>query len=246
MIPAIQFKNVDKHYGNAQEKIKALNNISFSINENEIVTFIGPSGSGKSTCLRVINALEPISSGTVTLFGTPYQKSNVTKLRQKCGMVFQRFECFSNLNAIDNVALGIQYVVGKSRSEALEKASHWLNKVGLSDHAHKFPHQLSGGQQQRVGIARALATEPKILLCDEPTSALDPELVGEILDLLISISKQKVTLIIATHEIRFARKISHRCFFFEKGDLLLQGNTQEMLDNPTQPRLASFLERLKD
>lgn len=245
MTAAIELLNVSKTFKTQSTTTHALKDVSLVVNSGEVTCLIGPSGSGKSTCLRTINGLETISQGNIRIFGESYKdQSSAHRLRKKTAMIFQRFELFPHLSAIENVALVPYLRCGLNRTDAHNKARDLLARVGLAEHANKYPRMLSGGQQQRVAIARALAVEPQILLCDEPTSALDPELVDDILKLLKSIAETGMTMVIVTHEMRFARQVSHKCHFFDKGQLVESGATTKLLTQPENPRLREFLSSL--
>lgn len=245
MRTAVELSGVSKTFYSASNTTHALQNVTLSVHEGEVTCLIGPSGSGKSTCLRTINGLETISKGTIRIFGEAYgTESTAHRLRQKTAMIFQRFELFPHLSAIENVALVPYLRCGLNRSDAQRRAKDLLTRVGLASHADKYPRMLSGGQQQRVAIARALAVEPKILLCDEPTSALDPELVDEVLGLLREIAASGMTMLIVTHEMRFARQVSQQCHFFDGGMIVESGATEKLLSSPDSPRLMDFLSSL--
>lgn len=246
MTVAVEMNKVCKTFKSTAGVTKALDSVDLKINSGDVVTLIGPSGSGKSTCLRSINGLETITSGQIKIFGKPYTThAKAHQLRRETAMIFQRFELFPHLTALENVALAPHLRLGQSRNRAMETAKDYLNRVGLSDHAEKYPKMLSGGQQQRVAIARALAVEPKVLLCDEPTSALDPELVGEVLELLKTIAQSGMTMIIVTHEMRFALEVSNTCHFFANGRLLESGQTDILLKQPKTERLQQFLSTIQ-
>ncbi|WP_186643847.1 amino acid ABC transporter ATP-binding protein [Fluviispira vulneris] len=242
----VSLKEVNKIFRTPTAEHHVLKGINFEVKQGEVVALIGPSGSGKSTCLRTINALETITSGDVEVCGINYRnsKQSLHMIRRNTGMIFQRFELFPHMTAIENVALGPNLVLGKSKDESYKIAKDLLDRVGLGNHMHKFPKGLSGGQQQRVAIARALAINPKILLCDEPTSALDPELVDEVVDILVDIAATGMTMIVVTHELYFAQKVSHRTMFLENGYIVEQGNTKEMFAAPKTERLQTFLKRI--
>ncbi len=242
----ISLEDVNKIYRNVQGDHHVLKNVSFHVNEGEVVALIGPSGSGKSTCLRSINALETITSGNIKVCGIDYQntKSPLHEIRRNTGMIFQRFELFPHMTVLENVMCGPKYVLKKSKQESLVIACDLLEKVGLKDHMYKYPRRLSGGQQQRVAIARALAINPRVLLCDEPTSALDPELIDEVVDILFEIAATGMTMLVVTHEMYFARKLSHRTIFLENGNIIEQGNTKELFSSPKTERLQHFLKRV--
>lgn len=242
----VSLKDVNKIFYAKDKEHHVLKGINFEVKQGEVVALIGPSGSGKSTCLRTINALETITSGNVEVCGINYRDSKkaLHLIRRNTGMIFQRFELFPHMSALENVALGPNLVLGKSKDESYKIAKDLLNRVGLGAHLEKFPKGLSGGQQQRVAIARALAINPKVLLCDEPTSALDPELVDEVVDILVDIAKGGMTMIVVTHELYFAQKVSHRTMFLESGVIVEQGNTKEMFAAPKTERLQTFLKRI--
>ncbi|SMF57935.1 amino acid ABC transporter ATP-binding protein [Pseudobacteriovorax antillogorgiicola] len=242
----VEFKEVFKSFPSEKGPVEVLKDINFKVKEGQVVCLIGPSGGGKSTCLRSINALETIDRGDIEVCGIHYgtTKRPIHKVRQNTAMVFQRFELFPHLTAQENVALGIRKVKGLSKKNSMARASDLLIRVGLTDHQHKYPDSLSGGQQQRVGIARALALEPKVLLCDEPTSALDPELVDDVCDVLVDVAKSGITMIIVTHEMSFVKKISDWTLFLEHGTILEQGPTQELFASPKTERLQQFLNKV--
>ncbi|KAB8033773.1 amino acid ABC transporter ATP-binding protein [Fluviispira multicolorata] len=242
----VSLKEVNKIFRTPKTEHHVLKGINFEVKQGEVVALIGPSGSGKSTCLRTINALETITSGDVEVCGINYRnsKKSLHMIRRNTGMIFQRFELFPHMTAIENVALGPNLVLGKSKDESYKMAKDLLARVGLANHMDKFPKGLSGGQQQRVAIARALAINPKILLCDEPTSALDPELVDEVVDILVDIAATGMTMIVVTHELYFAQKVSQRTMFLENGYIVEQGDTKKMFAAPKTERLQSFLKRI--
>ncbi|MCX6130380.1 MAG: amino acid ABC transporter ATP-binding protein [Proteobacteria bacterium] len=224
-----------------------LQDLDLDVKLGDRLCLIGPSGSGKSTCLRVINALETIQSGQIEVCGLDYQTSKlpIHRIRQYTAMVFQRFELFPHLNALENVALALRLVKAKARPEAEARAADLLNRVGLNDHKLKYPGQLSGGQQQRVSIARALATEPRVLLCDEPTSALDPELVHEVTDILQELAEQGMTMLIVTHEMNFARRVATQCLFLDQGQIVEQASPKAFFEDPQNTRLQKFLQLIR-
>jgi len=244
----IRLNQVNKiFYKKNQEPHHVLKDISFEVKEGEVVSLIGPSGSGKSTCLRTINALETITSGDVEVCGFNYKDAprKLGEIRRNTGMIFQKFELFPHLNALKNVSLGPQLILGKSVEESESIACNLLEKVGLKSHSHKYPKDLSGGQQQRVAIARALSVNPKVLLCDEPTSALDPELVDEVVDILAQIASTGMTMIVVTHELYFAKKVSQRTIFLDSGKIVESGLTEKLFQSPESPRLQNFLQRVR-
>ena len=216
-----------------------LENVSLDIKKGEIVTIIGPSGSGKSTLLRCLNRLEEIQSGTIKIEGEPVDKNNCRKL----GMVFQNFNLFPHKTVMENIIEAPVIVKKEKKEEAKKLARKLLQDVGLSDREDSYPSQLSGGQKQRVAIARALAMNPDIMLFDEPTSALDPELVGEVLGVIKKLAKEHMTMVIVTHEMAFAKEISDRVVFMDKGKIVEQGSPEAVFENPEHPRIKSFLSR---
>ncbi len=216
-----------------------LENVSLDIKKGEIVSIIGPSGSGKSTLLRCLNRLEEIQSGTIKIEGEPVDKNNCRKL----GMVFQNFNLFPHKTVIENIIEAPVIVKKEKKEEAKKLARKLLEDVGLSDREDSYPSQLSGGQKQRVAIARALAMNPDIMLFDEPTSALDPELVGEVLGVIKKLAKEHMTMVIVTHEMAFAKEISDRVVFMDKGKIVEQGSPEAVFENPEHPRIKSFLSR---
>lgn len=243
--PLVSLKNVTKIFKTSHGPKTVLEDVSFDVNPGEVVCLLGPSGGGKSTCLRTINILETISAGSIVVDGEDLSKSRkpIHELRRPTAMIFQRFELFQHLTAIENVSLPLKLVLRWPEDKANQAALDLLARVGLADHGHKFPRALSGGQSQRVAIARALALNPKCLLCDEPTSALDPELVDEVVDLLTSIAKQGMTMIIVTHEVRFAAQVATRCLFLDAGRIVEAGDAREFFEAPQTARLQHFLKR---
>ncbi len=234
----IEISALEKYYG----KFHALKNVNLSVRRGEVVGIIGSSGSGKSTLIRCINLLETFTSGKIIVDGVPVREGKeLVKVRAEVGMVFQQFNLFPHMTALGNVAIAPVRVRGRSWAEAEEKAHQLLQRVGLSEHVNKYPDQLSGGQQQRVAIARALAMEPEVLLFDEPTSALDPEMVGEVLDVIQSLARTGVTMLVVTHEMSFARRISDRIIFMEKGEIIEQNAPDAFFDNPQTERARFFL-----
>ena len=241
MAALIQIRGLRKSYGN----FEALKGIDLDIELGEVVVVIGPSGSGKSTLIRCLNLLEDYQQGDVTVDGEKVVRGKgLAKVRAEVGMVFQSFNLFPHLTALANVALGPLRVRGLLKRDAEERARALLAKVGLADHAHKFPGQLSGGQQQRVAIARALAMEPKVLLFDEPTSALDPEMVGEVLDVMQDLARTGVTMVVVTHEMGFARRVADRVIFMEAGAVVEQAAPDVFFDAPREPRTQAFLQAI--
>lgn len=239
----VEMQQVSKYFPHQGGMKAVLDGVDLKVGEFEVVALLGPSGSGKSTCLRTLGALETIDQGDIIVAGIRYRDAciPVHHLRRQCAFVFQRFELFPHMTALDNVALGPYRARGQKKAKAYELAQALLEEVGLKDFAHQYPERLSGGQMQRVGIARALANEPKVLLCDEPTSALDPELVGEVTDILAGVAQKGMTMVVVTHEWRFARKIAHRCVFLDQGKVLEDRPTEEFFEDPQHERLKGFL-----
>lgn len=248
--PIIEFKNVTKKFGDHT----VLDGLNFNVKKGEKVTIIGPSGSGKSTVLRILMTLEDIQDGVIYVDSEPlwHEKKNdvlmpasedhLRMMRKKMGMVFQQFNLFPHMSVLRNVTEAPIHVLGLSKAEAKERAYEYLELVGLTEHAEKFPSQLSGGQQQRVGIARALAMRPSIMLFDEPTSALDPELVGEVLQVIERLTtKHDLTILLVTHEMQFAKEISDRVCFFDQGVIVEDGHPDQLFTNPQQERTKEFL-----
>ncbi|WP_292894689.1 glutamine ABC transporter ATP-binding protein GlnQ [Nitratireductor sp.] len=235
----IEFKNVTKRFGS----VTILDGVDLAVEPGEKIVLIGPSGSGKSTLLRCINGLEKIQGGDLIVDGRSITEggSNIRLIRQEAGMVFQQFNLFPQMTALENVAFGPRRVRGSSLAEARDQANELLARVGLAERASHYPSELSGGQQQRVAIARALAVRPKVMLFDEPTSALDPELRHEVLQVMQSLAEEGMTMIVVTHEIGFARQVGTRLIFMENGHISVDGNPQEMLANTDNPRLRDFL-----
>ena len=238
----VSVKNLKKYYGDLQ----VLKDISTDVYKGEVVCVIGPSGSGKSTFLRCLNRLESVTSGTVIVDGTNITEkhTNLNKVRENIGMVFQHFNLFNNLNILDNLTLAPVQLKKCSKTEAIMRAKKMLAKVGLSDKEESYPSQLSGGQKQRVAIARALCMEPDIMLFDEPTSALDPEMVGEVLQVMKDLAADGMTMIIVTHEMGFAREVADRVIFMDGGYIIEEGTPQEVLLNPKEARTIDFLNKV--
>jgi glutamate/aspartate transport system ATP-binding protein len=241
----IEMKNVSKWYG----KVQVLNNCSTNIQKGEVVVVCGPSGSGKSTLIKTINALEPVQKGEIWVDGIAVHDSNtdLPKLRSRVGMVFQHFELFPHLSVTENLTIAQMKVLGRSADEANVRGLKMLDRVGLMAHKDKFPGQLSGGQQQRVAIARALSMDPIVMLFDEPTSALDPEMVGEVLDVMVKLANEGMTMMVVTHEMAFARKVASRVIFIDVGGHILEDcNKDEFFNHPEnrQPRTKDFLSKI--
>jgi polar amino acid transport system ATP-binding protein len=242
MTPVLSVSAVRKVFGD----VVVLDDLSLDVAEHEVVVLIGASGSGKSTLLRCVNLLETVDDGVIQLDGEDITdpRVNVDRVRQRIGIVFQSFNLFPHLSVLDNVTLAPRLVHGVSRRAASERALAMLERVGLGDKASAYPDRLSGGQQQRVAIVRALMNEPRLLLLDEITSALDPELVGEVLDLVGDLRSQGVTMVIATHEMSFARQVADRVVFLDRGRILESGPPMSLFDNPQEARTRQFLRRI--
>jgi glutamate/aspartate transport system ATP-binding protein len=240
----IEIKNVSKWYGSFQ----VLTDCTTSVSKGEVIVVCGPSGSGKSTLIKTINALEPFQAGEILVDGISVgsPKTDLPKLRSRVGMVFQSFELFPHLSVTENLTLAQIKVLGRSKDEALKQGLKYLDRVGLSAHKDKFPGQLSGGQQQRVAIARALSMDPMVMLFDEPTSALDPEMVGEVLDAMVQLANDGMTMMCVTHEMGFARKVSHRVIFMDQGKIVEDCSKDEFFGNldARSPRAKEFLSKI--
>ncbi|MEV8254921.1 amino acid ABC transporter ATP-binding protein [Rhodoglobus sp. NPDC076762] len=234
--------HVNKHYG----ELHVLKDISTTIKRGEVVVVIGPSGSGKSTLCRAINRLETIDDGTITIDGKllPEEGAGLAKLRADVGMVFQSFNLFAHKTILENVTLGPRRVRKVSKAEADKHAMELLDRVGIGNQASKMPAQLSGGQQQRVAIARSLAMDPKIILLDEPTSALDPEMINEVLDVMVQLAKDGMTMLVVTHEMGFARKAADRVIFMADGEIVEEAEPEQFFTNPQSPRAQDFLSKI--
>lgn len=240
----IEITDLYKHYKNGA--IKALDGVSTSINKGEVVVIIGPSGSGKSTLLRSLNLLEIPTSGKICFDNVDVtdSKCNINLHRQKMGMVFQHFNLFPHMTILKNMTIAPIKLLKKSKEEAEKTALELLERVGLADRANAYPSQLSGGQKQRIAIVRALCMHPDVMLFDEPTSALDPEMVGEVLDVMSSLAKQGMTMIVVTHEMGFAREVGDRVIFMDEGKIIEEGTPEEIFENPKSERLNSFLAKV--
>lgn len=240
----IELRNVSKWYGSFQ----VLTDCSTSIQKGEVVVICGPSGSGKSTLIKTINALEPFQKGEIVVDGVHIHdpKTNLPQLRARVGMVFQHFELFPHLSVTENLTLAQMKVLGRSADEANTHGLKYLDRVGLLAQKDKFPGQLSGGQQQRVAIARALSMDPIVMLFDEPTSALDPEMVGEVLDVMVKLANEGMTMCCVTHEMGFAKKVSHRVIFMDQGRIVEDCSREEFFANPElrSPRAKEFLSKI--
>lgn len=238
----INIEGVDKHFG----RLHVLKNINLSVASGEKLVILGPSGSGKSTLIRCINLLEKPSKGKVTVDGVEVtaHKAPVTMVRQSVAMVFQQFNLYHHKTVLENLTLAPVLVKGVPKKEAEESAFMYLEKVGLKNKANAYPSQLSGGQQQRVAIARALNMKPKIILFDEPTSALDPEMIQEVLDVMIDLAHDGITMVVVTHEMGFARQVADRVVFMDDGEILEEGSPEHFFTNPTHERTKLFLSRI--
>ena len=238
----ISIQNVSKFYGSFQ----VLTDCSTEVKKGEVIVVCGPSGSGKSTLIKCVNGLEPFQAGTITVDGISVgdPKTNLPKLRSRVGMVFQHFELFPHMSITDNLAIAQVKVLGRSREQAMDKGLKLLERVGLKAHAHKFPGQLSGGQQQRVAIARALAMDPICMLFDEPTSALDPEMINEVLDVMVELAQEGMTMMCVTHEMGFAKKVANRVIFMDQGRIVEDDSKEAFFGAPRSDRARQFLARI--
>ncbi|MEO8262847.1 MAG: amino acid ABC transporter ATP-binding protein [Pseudolysinimonas sp.] len=242
MEPLVVLDRVNKHFG----ELHVLKDITTTIGKGEVVVVIGPSGSGKSTLCRAINRLETIDSGTISIDGNPLpaEGGELARLRADVGMVFQSFNLFAHKTVLENVTLGPMRVRKKSRAEADKRGMELLDRVGVANQAAKLPSQLSGGQQQRVAIARALAMDPKLILFDEPTSALDPEMITEVLDVMVGLAKDGMTMVVVTHEMGFARKAADRVLFTADGEIVEEGTPENFFTKTQSPRAKDFLSKI--
>jgi glutamate transport system ATP-binding protein len=242
MEPLVVVDHVNKHFGD----LHVLKDITTTVGRGEVVVVIGPSGSGKSTLCRAINRLETIDDGVITIDGTrlPEEGAGLARLRADVGMVFQSFNLFSHKTVLENVMLGQLKVRKRSKAEARERAMQLLERVGVANQADKMPSQLSGGQQQRVAIARALAMDPKVMLLDEPTSALDPEMITEVLDVMVQLAKDGMTMIVVTHEMGFARKAADRVVFMADGQIVEEATPEQFFTAPRSTRAQDFLAKI--
>ena len=240
--PVVVMEHVDKHFGD----LHVLKDINLTVDRGEVLVVIGPSGSGKSTLCRTINALEPIDSGTIMVDGEPMPAEGrpLARLRSNVGMVFQSFNLFAHMTVLDNVTLGPTKVRKLSKAESTDRAQRLLERVGVSDQSHKYPAQLSGGQQQRVAIARALAMEPTLMLFDEPTSALDPEMINEVLDVMVALARSGMTMMVITHEMGFARAAADRVIFMSDGEIVEQATPDDFFSHPQSERAKDFLSKI--
>ncbi|QCR36789.1 amino acid ABC transporter ATP-binding protein [Nissabacter sp. SGAir0207] len=238
----ITLKSISKWYGHFQ----VLTECSTEVQKGEVVVVCGPSGSGKSTLIKTVNGLEPIQQGQIIVNGIPVndRKTNLAQLRAKVGMVFQHFELFPHLSIVDNLTLAQIKVLKRDKAAARDKGLKLLDRVGLSAHANKFPGQLSGGQQQRVAIARALCMDPVAMLFDEPTSALDPEMINEVLDVMVELAQEGMTMMVVTHEMGFARKVANRVIFMDEGRIVEDRDKNDFFTNPQSERARDFLAKI--
>jgi len=238
----IKLSNVSKWYGQFQ----VLTDCTTEVSKGEVVVVCGPSGSGKSTLIKTVNGLEPFQKGEITVEGVSVgdPKTNLSKLRARIGMVFQNFELFPHLSIRQNLTIGQVKVLGRSEEEATERGLKYLDRVGLIAHKDKFPGQLSGGQQQRVAIARALSMDPIAMLFDEPTSALDPEMINEVLDVMVGLAQEGMTMMVVTHEMGFAKKVANRIVFMDKGAIVEDCSKDEFFNNARSERARDFLDKI--
>jgi len=238
----ISIENISKWYGD----FRVLSDCTTSVKKAEVVVVCGPSGSGKSTLIKCVNGLEPVQQGKITVDGDEVtaRRANLTALRSRIGMVFQHFELYPHMSVLENLCLAQEKVLGRNRSEAVARSEKLLARVGMEDHAKKYPSQLSGGQQQRIAIARSLAMDPIAMLFDEPTSALDPEMIKEVLDVMIELAQEGMTMMVVTHEMGFARKVADRVIFMDEGAIIEDRPTAEFFDNPESERAKDFLSKI--
>ncbi|MBC8494124.1 MAG: amino acid ABC transporter ATP-binding protein [Candidatus Thioglobus sp.] len=238
----IEISGLSKWYG----EFHALKNINLSVKEGEIIVVCGPSGSGKSTMIRCVNFLEKFQEGSIVVDGTELTDDvkQIRQVRSEVSMVFQHFNLFPHLSIIDNLTLAPIWVHNETKREARQKALKLLDRVGIKDQAEKYPNQLSGGQQQRVAIARALCTSPKIMLFDEPTSALDPEMISEVLDVMVELAKEGITMVCVTHEMGFAKKVADRIIFMDEGQIIEENTPDKFFESPESERLKTFLDQI--
>ena len=238
----IEIRQVSKWYG----AVQVLDDCTVSVRKGDVVVVCGPSGSGKSTLIKTVNGLEPVQKGEITVNGIMVndKKTDLAKLRSRVGMVFQHFELFPHLSIIENLTLAQVKVLKRDKAPAREKAQKLLERVGLAAHANKYPAQLSGGQQQRVAIARALCMDPIAMLFDEPTSALDPEMINEVLDVMVELANEGMTMMVVTHEMGFARKVANRVIFMDEGKIVEDSPKEEFFANPKSERAKDFLAKI--
>jgi len=240
--PMIDLRHVSKWYGSFQ----VLKDCTTKVEKGEVVVVCGPSGSGKSTLIKAVNGLEPFQEGEIVVNGIPVgdPKTNLPKLRARIGMVFQNFELFPHMSITDNLTIGQVKVLGRTKGQAVEKGLKLLDRVGLLSQKDKYPGQLSGGQQQRVAIARALSMDPIAMLFDEPTSALDPEMINEVLDVMVQLAREGMTMMVVTHEMGFARKVAHRVVFMDHGQIVEDCTKDEFFGSPRSERSQAFLSKI--
>lgn len=241
--PIIELRHVDKHYGD----LHVLKDINLTVHKGEVLVVVGPSGSGKSTMCRTVNRLETIDSGEILIEGEPLPQEGreLTRMRAELGMVFQSFNLFAHMSILQNVTLGPIEVLGMKKDEAEARAMELLARVGVAEQAAKSPAQLSGGQQQRAAIARSLAMHPKAMMFDEPTSALDPEMINEVLDVMVELARGGMTMVVVTHEMNFARRVADRVVFMADGQIVEEGTPAEFFDHPKTQRARVFLDSIK-
>lgn len=241
--PIIELRHVDKHYGD----LHVLKDVNLTVHKGEVLVVVGPSGSGKSTMCRTINRLETIDSGEILIEGKPLPQEGreLTRMRAELGMVFQSFNLFAHMSILQNVTLGPIEVLGMKKDEAEARAMELLARVGVAEQAAKSPAQLSGGQQQRAAIARSLAMHPKAMMFDEPTSALDPEMINEVLDVMVELACGGMTMVVVTHEMNFARRVADRVVFMADGQIVEEGTPAEFFDHPKTQRACDFLDSIK-
>ena len=241
--PVIELRHVEKHFGD----LHVLKDVNLSVRKGEVVVIIGPSGSGKSTLCRTVNRLETIDSGEILIDGAPLPQegAELARTRAELGMVFQQFNLFSHMSIMENVMLGPVEVLGVPKQEARNRAMELLARVGVAEQADKVPAQLSGGQQQRAAIARSLAMQPKAMMFDEPTSALDPEMINEVLDVMVELARGGMTMLVVTHEMNFARRVADRVVFMADGAIIETGAPDEFFSHPATERAREFLDSIK-
>ncbi len=244
-VPIIEIRNIHKRFRTSRGIVHALNDVSLDVGSGEVVTVIGPSGSGKSTLLRCINRLETFDSGSIVVDGIPLQGArNINRVRAEVGMVFQSFNLFPHKSVLENITLAQKVVRKRKKGASAEKARMLLEKVGIPEKEDSYPSQLSGGQQQRVAIARALAMDPKIMLFDEPTSALDPEMINEVLDVMLELAQEGMTMVVVSHEMGFARAASDRTIFMDEGSIVEVNDPESLFSNPQHERTVKFLSKI--
>lgn len=238
----IELHSISKWYGDFQ----VLSDCSATVEKGQVVVVCGPSGSGKSTLIQCVNGLEPVQQGRIAVDGQEVtaKKTDLTKLRSRIGMVFQHFELYPHMSVLENLCLSQEKVLKRSRDEAVNRAEALIERVGLNEHITKYPSQLSGGQQQRVAIARSLAMDPIAMLFDEPTSALDPEMINEVLDVMVGLAKDGMTMMVVTHEMGFAKKVADRVIFMDEGAIVENRPTNDFFDNPETDRAKDFLSKI--